>query len=560
MRICGLKLTHDGAIALIEDNRLVFCMELEKLDNNSRYSMIDEASIIEEILNEQGYEISQIDHFVIDGWGGYNPDELAIQPRLKLGKEFNYLSIFNNNNIYELKVAQYQEENLKRNILEPLKFDGLKIKQHQISYESYLHVTGHVLSSYCTSPFAQNGEDAFVLIWDGGMFPNLYHVEYKTNTIVNLGPLFLLIGNTYTIFSQHFHPFKTTGVFAKDDLGLAGKIMAYVALGDCKPQLFDIFDDLIGRGFKNAMGYANVFANDLKKELNNQQIVYEDQDILRTFHEYMGKMLVEKLSKKVKRTDRAPQNLCLAGGCALNIKWNSIVRDSGIFKHVYVPPFPNDSGSAIGVACAKMVETSNKMSLEWNVYSGPTIIKNNPTSGWGSKAFDKKQLAQLLFSDGDPIIVLSGKAELGPRALGNRSIIAPAVAKDIRQKLNLIKLREDYRPISPICLEQFAGEIFVPGTPDPYMLFDHQVKDKWKDRVPGIVHLDNSSRLQTINKLQNPFLAELIYEYYLLSGIPLICNTSANFNGRGFFPDVYSATEWGMCRYVWCDNTLYYKN
>ncbi len=560
MKICGLKMTHDGAVCLIEDDQLIFSVELEKLNNNPRYEMIEETAIIETILNEHGYAVSDIDHFAIDGWGGYNSKELAIQPRLRIGEDHNYLSATHNGEQFELKVAQYQERSLENNLTTGLHFDGLHINSQSFSYSSYLHVTGHIFSAYSTSPFAKTNENAFVLVWDGGMFPNLYHINAKDKTITPHGPIFLLIGNIYTIFSQHFGPFKVMGKFAKDDLSIAGKVMAYIAKGQCRIELFPIFDTIIKKGFENIMGFANVFANDFKEALKDLPETYSDEDILRTFHEFLDQLLIDKLSKKIKRINNDTTNLCIAGGCALNIKWNSSIRNSGVFSHVYVPPFPNDSGSAIGTACAKRFELTGDLNLKWDVYSGPMIIKNEPAEGWDSKSCSIAELAKLLHEETEPVVFLNDKAELGPRALGNRSIIAAANSTEIKEILNKAKNREAYRPVSPICLEAYAKDLFIPGFSDQFMLFDHQIRPDWMDKVPGIIHLDNSARLQTVNNDQNPVVFELLTEYQRLSAIPLLCNTSANYNGTGFFPDVYSATKWNRTNYVWCDNTLYFKN
>jgi carbamoyltransferase len=560
MKICGLKLTHDGSIALIDNDQLIFCIEFEKLNNNPRYEMIEDTDKIEAIIKNQGYTLPDIDYFVIDGWGGYNKEELAIQPRLRIGEKFNYLSARNETIGYELKVAQYQEKYPGDDIVKGLEFEGLRINNHRLPYTSYLHAAGHILSAYCTSPFAEMKQDSFVLVWDGGMFPNLYFVDQNNKKITSHGPLFLLVGNIYTIFSQHFDPFKANGNFAKDSLSIAGKVMAYVAKGTCREELFSIFESVLDIGFDNSMGYANFFARNVKQLIEKKKMNFPDEDILRSFHEFMATLLVEKLSKKIARLSIPNANLCIAGGCALNIKWNSAIRNSGLFKAVFVPPFPNDSGSAIGAACAKRYELTGELALKWNVYSGPNVIKNVPYEGWKSRLCNLKELANILHETGEPIVFLNGKAELGPRALGNRSILATANFFSIKEIMNQIKKREYYRPISPICMEEHAKDLFIPGTSDPYMLYDHLVNENWAKSIPGIIHLDNTARLQTVTKVQNPVVYELLNEYYKLSGIPLLCNTSANYNGSGFFPDVNSATKWNNTNYVWCENELFFKS
>jgi len=129
----------------------------------------------------------------------------------------------------------------------------------------------------------------------------------------------------------------------------------------------------------------------------------------------------------------------------------------------------------------------------------------------------------------------------------------------MKAKLNAMKNRENYRPVAPICMEEFAPDIFAPGTPDPYMLFEHFVKEAWKERVPAICHLDGSARLQTVNAWRNPVVYDLLKAYFRLSGIPLLCNTSANLNGSGFFPDVQSAMRWDKANFIWSNDILYTK-
>ncbi|MBK3648038.1 carbamoyltransferase C-terminal domain-containing protein, partial [Streptomyces sp. MBT33] len=177
--------------------------------------------------------------------------------------------------------------------------------------------------------------------------------------------------------------------------------------------------------------------------------------------------------------------------------------------------------------------------------------------GWHQEPCELRDLARLLHDNDEPVVFLNGRAEIGPRALGNRSILAPAGSPKMKDLLNEVKEREFYRPVAPICLEESAPEIFSPGTPDPYMLFDHAVREDWKDRVPAVCHLDGTARLQTVNRAENAAVHELLTHYHELSGIPLLCNTSANHKGSGFFPDVRSAMEWGRVRLIWSDGTLF---
>ncbi|MHC2176419.1 putative NodU family carbamoyl transferase [Bradyrhizobium diazoefficiens] len=118
----------------------------------------------------------------------------------------------------------------------------------------------------------------------------------------------------------------------------------------------------------------------------------------------------------------------------------------------------------------------------------------------------------------------------------------------MKDHLNDIKRREHFRPVVPICLEDRAPEIFSPGTPDPYMLFDHQTRANWRDKIPAVVHLDGSARLQTISRNSPHKIAALLIEFEQLTGIPLLCTTSANLHGRGFFPDAGGGMPMGARR------------
>jgi carbamoyltransferase len=129
----------------------------------------------------------------------------------------------------------------------------------------------------------------------------------------------------------------------------------------------------------------------------------------------------------------------------------------------------------------------------------------------------------------------------------------------MKVRLNEMKQREEYRPVAPVCREHDAPLIFDPGTPDPFMLFDHRVRAEWRDRIPAVMHVDGTARLQTVDGAAEP-LAQILNGYATASGIPVLCNTSANLLGSGFFPDAHSAMEWGQTMYVWSDGTLYRKS
>ncbi|WP_018240593.1 nodulation protein NodU [Ensifer sp. BR816] len=553
MRICGIKLTHDGAIALVEDGRLVFCIEQEKRANNPRYQTIDNLDAIVAALAQHGLKPSDVDQFVIDGWDG---------------EDFSQFQVLSGVAPLTLTGAPYVERHAD-GLLECRDGSGLILDDRAFPYKSYPHVTGHVASAYCTSPFAKTGQPAFCLVWDGCIFPRLYFVDGQGARFLEC--LFPMIGQAYAAAGHYFGPYKKASRGGWD-LGVAGKLMAYIALGSVDEDIVTLFQELYEERFAADTELASHYRaniNDAESSLAAVHDFFEASvlrleakapaDVLASFHLFLERLLVQEVTNALRRHSfPGPQNLCIAGGCGLNIKWNSALRETGLFDAVWVPPFPNDSGSAIGAACCAMVAQQGFVSLEWSVYSGPSLQIGHVPPGWKATLCSMPELATILAGN-KPVVFLSGRAELGPRSLGGRSILAAATSPGMKDFLNEVKFREHFRPVAPICLEDRAPDIFSPGTPDPYMLFDHQTRMEWQDKIPAVVHLDGSARLQTISRHSQHEVAELLVEYEKLTGIPLLCNTSANCHGRGFFPDAAAACEWGRVEHIWCDGLLFTK-
>lgn len=560
MLICGLKLTHDGGVAVIEDGTLLCSIEMEKLDGNPRFQPLDRLEVVEEVLAGQGVRLRDIDAFVVDGWMAA-PGEPA--PVLR--------EVTNHGRPLALEVAPYSEEDGPAGpALSRYEFDGMPLGDSVVRYASYHHVTQHVLGAYCTSPFAARGESALAMVWDGGTVPRLYRVDTAPFRVRSLGPLFPVYGNAFADYCAQWDPFRSAAAAARQDaqevsnaavprnLDVAGKAMAYAALGRDEPDLYRVFAtrlDRIPLTFDTGIELAE-WCRD------HRAAVWpggSDADFIATFQGYLGARLLTALRERVAELapDVRSPNLCLSGGCALNIKWNSLIRSSGLFREVWIPPFPNDSGAAIGTAVAEMVCQESRTALDWDVFRGPRLLPVTDVPGWTWEPCDAAGLAKVLHETAEPVVVLNGRAELGPRALGARSILAPATDPKTKDRLNVIKDRADYRPVAPICLEHRAPGIFSPGCPDPYMLFDHAVRPGWHEKIPAVVHLDGTARLQTVTERDNPLLATVLTEYERLSGVPVLCNTSANDKGCGFFPDVRAAARWGRADLLWSDGRLY---
>ena len=192
------------------------------------------------------------------------------------------------------------------------------------------------------------------------------------------------------------------------------------------------------------------------------------------------------------------------------------------------------------------------------MYAGPHVLPTPaPLPGWSESYCDVDRLAALLLK-GHPVVVLEGRAEIGPRALGHRSLLAMPES-GMQDRLNQIKGRELWRPVAPVVLESEAHKYFKPGTPDPYMLFDHKTLPVVRAQLPAILHMDGTARIQTVNAQQDPLMYTLLTHIKETGRPAVLCNTSANLNGSGFFPSAAEAMRWGKVDYVWDEGTLYTK-
>src|SRR5918995_6700297 len=545
---CALKFTHDGTVAVADGWRLVASVEMEKVDNQQRWSTIADVADIERVLRAVGIAPSRIERWIVDGWVTGEP--------LRIGA-------------LALEVAGYRESSPHDDLLEPFAGRGLIMDGETRPFVSYRHVTGHILGAWATSPFARDGAPAFVLAWDGGLEPRLYRVDPAARAVACLGPLFHLLGHAYAFATRYFGPFRAvweSGVSEPENV-VAGRLMAFVGFGRPRPDLVEELQRLYRQSFGDRVPGDDLeldfrsgsdgsglspHANDLFAALasGGRCAGVPDADVLLAVHDFLERLLVDRLEARLAKLGvTEPIDLCLSGGCALNIKWNRALRASFRVREVWVPPFPNDAGSAIGMLASDLFRSGNG-ALDWNAYLGPTLGPDQPSeSEWRAEDCDLVRLAEVLDVSGEPIVFLQDRAELGPRALGHRSILADARDASMRDWLNQIKDRDAYRPVAPICLEHRAAEIFEPGRRDPFMLFQHPVRDPWRVRIPALLHVDGTARLQTVAAADEPAVFELLTAFDARTGVPVLCNTSANFSGRGVFPDAAAAARWGRCKH-----------
>ncbi len=248
------------------------------------------------------------------------------------------------------------------------------------------------------------------------------------------------------------------------------------------------------------------------------------------------------------RATRLPR-LCLAGGCAMNSVLNGKIRAQTPFKELFIQPAAADNGTALGAASYvqhQILKQPRTFVME-HAYWGPAF----PAEALGrwvaeqSGALtrrqcrlthlpDEEQLCGVVaerLATGKIIGWFQGRMEWGPRALGNRSILADPRRPEMREVLNTkIKFRERFRPFAPVILEEALPDYFLGAVPDPFMIQVYPVRSEQRAAIPAVTHVDGSGRLQTVNRAQNPLLWRLLKAFQQRTGVPILLNTSFNEN------------------------------
>lgn len=271
------------------------------------------------------------------------------------------------------------------------------------------------------------------------------------------------------------------------------------------------------------------------------------------------------------------ENLCLAGGVALNSVANALIATRGPFTRVFIPPCAYDGGQALGLAYH-----GHLMLSDHSPYSPHTVRSvRQPhfcgraiaplTHAYCGRSYDASEIRDLLTGAGLDFTELScdrslaeraasdlaagsvlgwmqGGSEIGPRALGHRSILANPCGPHIKDHLNHnVKFRESFRPFAPSVLAERADEVFELDGESPYMLLIAPVREAWRDRVPAIVHIDQTARVQTVNAAVEPRYHGLIAAFHRRTGVPLILNTSFNVQSMPLVESPYDALHCFLC-------------
>ena len=497
MKILSYNPGHDGAVALLQDGRLVASIETEK-DSNYRYSPLGGR----ELLNAMT-ELDCLPETICTG--GWWPRD-----------HFEFMQS-------RQEIAGYRGLDENDIISRKEQFLG-----QAVNYFSSSHERSHIRCAFGMSNLPK-GCPCYVLIWEGAIGA-FYEIDSDAN-ISLISDVLSQPGNRYSIIYGLADPtFAKTGEHPR--FSDAGKLMALASFSKRnKPTVEEkkLLNLLLDKPYQDLSGFENL------QNTPHFNVGLEDTEF-RNFAGIHSNAIFDKFYHFAEQNLKKGLPLLIAGGCGLNCDWNSKWKETGIFSEVFVPPVANDSGSAIGTAIDAQLYFTGNPKIKWDVYSGLTFNSDTTVDLERYKVFDvtPKEVAELLSND---FILgwVSGRYEIGPRALGNRSILAAPFKNSTRERLNKIKQREQFRPIAPICLESEASNWFGCNESSEHMLYTYQVTT---EALPAVTHVNGTARIQTVTEKSNQPLNDLLEAFRKLTGFGVLCNTSLNFNGRGFINNI----------------------
>jgi carbamoyltransferase len=424
---------------------------------------------------------------------------------------------------------------------------------------SFVEVSHHVAHA-ATSYYLSGYNRALIISYDGGGMDldgvshfNIFKAEGKEITRVCKLPYDL--GTAYLELAKPIKELRKTGI----NLSLPGKLMGLYAYGSVIPKYVEVF-----KGFFKTMGQhegmLQVMGDSLGLDLSLDGVEGNDSyNIAASAQATFEEVVVEAITPFIEEYKDLP--ICLAGGCALNVLMNEIIRSK--FKvPVFVPPNPSDCGLSFGM----IVSEEPPEKAPSIAYSGPKLFDIDFMPEYIHKYqavnVGVKEIARLL-ADGAIIGVALGGSECGPRALGNRSIICDPGIEGMKDILNnKVKHREWFRPFAPFVRAEECKEYFEFNGDSPFMSFAAPVRKEWKVRLSSITHVDGTARIQTVRKEDHDFFYEVLGEFKKIKGYGVLLNTSFNIKGRPILntiEDALSVLEETDMDYVLIDNNLFKK-
>jgi len=518
---------HESSVALIKDGRVVFAAEEERFSRvkmDSRFPRL----ALQAALDHAGIEFKDLDAIGF-GWnhGGVTPlHTLRCTLTGSLPFSIRYIG-----DAFLTAGREIYNGNGRR----PLERAFGPVDRSKLFHID--HHEAHAWSSYALSGF----DEALVLVLDGRgahQSTTLYHARGDSMKPVLVFDYPNSLGSFYEAF---------TDVLGFERHNDEWKVMGLAAYGEPTEDLSSVLQ-VQPHGYKvDSHLLCGSWWNDLQPMLKRfgprgnpeVRITDAERNLAASVQHALEQALFRVVEEGVRLT--GCRNLCLAGGVAMNSKANGRVLASGIVDDVFVQPAATDDGTALGAAIAAHRELGVPVPRYrlTDVYLGPeysddeieTVLKTFKLNG--TYVSDIEGVTAKLLAEGNIVGWFQGRMEYGPRALGNRSILADARRADMKDRVNeVVKFREGWRPFAPSCLAESADQYFVGCHDAPYMIFTFDVQPEKRAEIPAVTHADNTARVQTVERESNPRYWNLIHEFENLTGTPVIMNTSFNLRGE----------------------------
>jgi len=543
MKILGFNsYGHDSAAALLINNEIAFAVEEERLNRKKHAGGFPETAI-RACLDYENLSIDDLDHVAFF----WNPTiSLSKIPVYLLKfwdkvptllREQRSFEVEENLGMLNYLLDMYK---LPKKLKETFQAQNTKFKFHFLE-----HHLCHAASAFFPSPF----EESAILTIDGagewattllaqGKGNNISKIE-TVNTPYSLGAFYQAV-SIHLGFKLIEGPGKMMGLasYGKPDGKVYEQMKQLFRLKDNGGFDFDM--SYFSYHYTRKSGVSEKFTKlfgESKKEgkdwsEHELEVAAAAQHIVEDVVMHMAKHL-----KKVTKSD----NLCMAGGVALNSVTNGIIAKSGLFRDIFIQPAAGDSGTAIGAALLLNHQTLNRpRQIQKTAFLGPeydneACLKAIQDAGLPYRIageeiynFTAEKLMQNKI-----IAWFQGRMEFGPRALGNRSILANPMDKDMKDILNKrVKFREAFRPFAAIVTEEDCGTFFDHDYPNPYMLLVYNVREEYRSIMPSLTHVDGTVRIQTVNENENAPMQKLLKTFESISGYPVLINTSFNIKGE----------------------------
>jgi carbamoyltransferase len=516
MNILGISapLSWNPAAAIIKNKKLLAIAEEERFIGVKHAPRMLPLKSIEYCLKEANLKLSEIDYLAL---GYRSPSSGYFLSLIENTKNLNLIRAVR-------EVGAFSEYGIGMIRLK----DWLNKKGFQGKIIYIPHHLAHAASAYRCSGF----EEANIITIDGQGEDDAgflgYGKEGKISREFKIGHQKSL-GWVYSEFTDllgftsHSHEGKVMGL-----AGWGKKVIDYSDLFEVSEYDYRLKKDW----------YKKLFEKYGPRRNRNEELTAKHKDLAKTVQDFTEKAGISLVKKIYQKT--GIRNFCLAGGVALNCDMNSKIAELDFVDNIFIQPASNDAGTAIGAAleCAHLIGENSDFKME-HAYWGPEysdeeiekMLIESKLKFKKSKNIEE-EIAKYL-ADGKIVAWCQGRMELGPRALGNRSILGNPSLKGMKDKINNeVKHREVWRPFAPSILEEEAEKYFENYISNPFMLITLTVKKDKRDKLKEAMHIDNTARIQSVSKKTNPRYHKLISEFFKLTGIPVLINTSFNDEGQ----------------------------